>query len=151
MKMKKLIGAIITIIMLSSMSYGYTKEKGQKIQEIEPNEARIVKEIFEMCIDKNMSMSKIAKTLNERKIPTKNNTSWDSNTIKKALTNPNYIGKVRYSINDEDRYFEADGNHERIISDEMYTVIKKCLTEGHDGFPPCSACSNRPRKSKWTV
>ena len=32
-----------------------------------------------------------------------------------------------------------------------YTVIKKCLTEGHGGFPPCSACSNRPRKSKWTV
>jgi len=32
-----------------------------------------------------------------------------------------------------------------------YEVIKKCLTEGIEGFPPCSACPVRPRKCAWTV
>ena len=32
-----------------------------------------------------------------------------------------------------------------------YNIISKCLLEGFLGFPPCSACSNRPQKNKWTV
>jgi aminoglycoside 3-N-acetyltransferase len=32
-----------------------------------------------------------------------------------------------------------------------YKVIEKCLSEGINGFPPCSACSIRPRKTVWTV
>ena len=32
-----------------------------------------------------------------------------------------------------------------------YKIIKKCLSEGIDKFPPCSACTTRPRKSEWTV
>lgn len=32
-----------------------------------------------------------------------------------------------------------------------FNVIRKCLTEGVDGFPPCSACTNKPRKCIWTV
>ena len=103
------------------ISYGYTKEKGQKVQEILPDEAQILKEIFSMYVDENFSMTKIAKTLNQRKIPTKMNVgSWDVSTIKLMLINPTYIGKVRYSMNDENKYFEAEGHHERIISDELF-------------------------------
>jgi len=32
-----------------------------------------------------------------------------------------------------------------------YKIITKCLSEGLNGFPPCSACSIRPQKNKWTV
>jgi len=32
-----------------------------------------------------------------------------------------------------------------------YQVISKCLAEGIDGFPPCSACPVRPRKTKWSI
>ena len=32
-----------------------------------------------------------------------------------------------------------------------YKIIEKCLTEGIGEYPPCSACSTRPRKSVWTV
>lgn len=107
----------------NNLSYGYTREKGQKIQQIQHDEARIVKEIFEMYIDKNQSMHDIARTLNRRKIKTKKGAmSWDRNTIKGILTNPNYIGKVRYSIGNEDKYFEADGHHEPIISDEIFSL-----------------------------
>jgi len=109
-----------------ALSYGYTREKGQKIQTIHPNEAKIVKEIFSMYVDKNMSMRKIAINLNERKVPTKMNvSSWGDSTIKHLLTNPTYIGKVRYAITDENRYFEVDGQHERIISDEVFFLAQE--------------------------
>jgi len=102
------------------ISYGYSKEKGQKIQTILPDEVKIVREIFALYVDENMSMTGIAKTLNQRKIPTKMNSTWDANTIKNLLTNPTYIGKVRYSLSDEKKYFEVEGHHERIISDELF-------------------------------
>ncbi|MCL2500463.1 MAG: recombinase family protein [Defluviitaleaceae bacterium] len=103
-----------------SVSYGYTRIKGQKIQIIHPGEAEVVKEIFSMFLDKNVSMNKIAIMLNKRKIPTKMMSQWNSSTVRQILLNPTYVGKVRYCTDDEDRYFEADGHHEPIISDETF-------------------------------
>ena len=109
-------------------SYGYNKEKGQKIQEILPNEAKIVREIFSMFVDENYSMTRIAKTLNQRRIPTKTNAgSWDVTTIRQILKNPTYIGKVRYSTLDANRYFEADGHHEPILPNEVFNSAQEKL------------------------
>ncbi|MCL1858876.1 MAG: recombinase family protein [Oscillospiraceae bacterium] len=110
----------------NNLSYGYTLEKGQKIQQIHPDEARIVKEIFSMYVDKNKSLNRIARILNERKVSTKNNVvAWCATTIKAILQNPTHIGKVRYRMDDEDKYFESDGHHERIISDEMFYLAQE--------------------------
>ena len=109
-----------------SLSYGYSKKKGQKIQVIEPNEEKIVKEIFDMYVNKNTAMSKIAKTLNERKIQTKRSgIMWDATIIKLILTNPTYIGKVRYLGLEKDKYIEADGHHEPIISNDIYNSAQE--------------------------
>ena len=111
-----------------SMSYGYVKEKGQKVQERHPDEARIVKQIFSMYAKENIPMSRIAKTLNDRKIKTKRNAiAWDATTIKLILTNPTYIGKVRYAMWNENKYFEVSGNHERIITDELFYLAQEKL------------------------
>jgi len=110
----------------SKISYGYEKAKGQKVQTILPDEARIVEEIFEMYVNTNESMNGIARILNQRNIPTKMNaTAWNVTTIRHILANPTYIGKVRYSLADENRYFEADGHHERILSDEMFQLAQE--------------------------
>jgi len=69
-------------------SYGYIRENGERIQTIHPDEAKIVKEIFSMFVEKNMAMLKIARTLNERKVPTKGNSLWDATAIKTTLNNP---------------------------------------------------------------
>jgi len=108
-----------------SFSYGYIRKKGEKIQEIQPEEAKIVKEIFSMYVDQNTSMTRIARILNERKIKTKDGTLWCTNKMKKLLTNSTYIGKVRYSTHDEEKYFEADGHHERILSDEIFYLAQE--------------------------
>jgi len=109
-----------------SVSYGYTKEKGEKIQKVEPSEARIVQEIFKMYVGQNMSMTGIAKALNQRKISTKRSgVAWDTSTVKLILTNPTYIGKVRHNILDEEKYFEAEGHHEGIISEKLYYLAQE--------------------------
>ena len=110
----------------NNLSYGYTMEKGQKIQQIHPDEARIVKEIFSMYIDENKSFHQIARTLNQRKVKTKTNvTAWNATTIKAILQNPTHIGKVRYRMDDEDKYFEADGHHKPIISYETFSIAQQ--------------------------
>jgi site-specific DNA recombinase len=140
------------------ITYGYIREKGQKIQTIDPEESKIVREIFSMFVDKNISMNKIAKTLNERKVPTKMNVaSWEGTTIKTILVNPTYIGKVRYSTEDKERYFEADGHHEPIISEKLFNLAsekirntaqiirtKRPKTESYFcGILKCGICQNR--------
>ena len=108
-----------------SMSYGYGREKGQKIQKIIPHEAQIVREIFSMYVNENKSMGSIARTLNDRKIPTKENATWNTSRIKDTLTNPTYIGKVRYSGIEKSKYFEADGHHEPILDDELFNLAQE--------------------------
>lgn len=107
-------------------SYGYNRANGEKIQTISIEEAKIVREIFTMYVDENKSLAGIAKELNIRKVPTKKGTHWSGKTVKLILTNPNYIGKVRYACNDEKRYFETEGLHEAIITKEQFeqTQIK---------------------------
>ena len=142
----------------TNFSYGYTREIGQKIQKIVPNEAKIVKEIFAMYTDENMTYHQIAKNLNQRRIKTKNNlNSWHPNTIKVILSNPNYNGKVRYSMDNEDKYFEVEGKHERIISEELYNLTqekmknvrsfsktKRAKEDGYFyGVLTCEMCGNK--------
>lgn len=108
-------------------SYGYDKCKGDKIQKINKREAAIVEEIFEMFVNGGMPFLDIAKNLNERNIPTKENSVWQARSIKNMLTNCNYIGNVRYATKDEKRNFEVKGNHEPIISEELYNEAQELI------------------------
>jgi len=108
-------------------SYGYDKKKDEKIQIVNEDEAVIVKEIFAMFLDRHMSYDKIARELNNRNIPTKNNSIWFGKTVKGLLTNCNYKGYVRYAVDDEKRNFETKGLHEPIISEEMYEEVQELI------------------------
>lgn len=101
-------------------SYGYDKAIGEKIQTINPEESAVVKEIYSMYVDGNMSLNAIAKNLNNRNIKPKLGKAWSNISIRAVLRNPNYIGKVRYSMDNQNRYFEAEGKHEAIISEELF-------------------------------
>jgi len=108
------------------ISLGYNKKKGQKVQEVQLEESRIVKEIFSMFVEDNFSMTKIAIILNERKAKTKYNAIyWTAKTIQRILSNPTYIGKVRYAMNDRSRYFESEGHHEKILDDEIFYLAQQ--------------------------
>jgi len=144
-------------------SYGYIRRKGQKIQEIVLEEAIIVKEIFQKFVNENYSMTEIAKFLNAKGIPTKENCKWSSKTIKVILTNTNYIGKVRHLINDKINYTDNDGIHKPIIDEDIYyqaqekiNLMKKITRTKHPksdvyftGIAECVECGTKltPKRS----
>ena len=106
-------------------SYGYDRESGDKVQKINPEEAKIVREVYSMYLDGNMSYYAIARNLNHRGIKPKLGDTWHHASIRGMLTNPNYIGKVRYALDDAERYFEAEGKHEPIITEELFNATQK--------------------------
>jgi len=125
-------------------SYGYDREAGDKVQKINQAEAVIVREVFHMYLDGNMSYAAIARNLNHRGIKPKLGKTWHHASIRGILTNPNYIGKVRYSLDDADRYFEAEGKHEPIISEELYNA-----TQNKIGNVKRVAYTKRPKEENY--
>ena len=53
-------------------------------------------------------------------IPSKNNSTWDRNSIRLLLANTNYIGDVRHHTADEKNGYSTEGLHEAIISQELF-------------------------------
>ncbi|MDR0936740.1 MAG: recombinase family protein [Oscillospiraceae bacterium] len=105
-------------------SYGYKREIGEKIQEIDDDEAAIVRRIFAMYLQDDYSIVKIAKILNAKAVKTKRDKQWHMGIVKLVLTNPNYVGKVRYAMNDASRYFEADGHYTPIIDETIFYQVQ---------------------------
>ena len=65
--------------------------KKHSVLELDENEAPIVKQIYDMYINKNISMRKIAQELNSNKILTKRHTGlWGINAINSILSRPIY-------------------------------------------------------------
>lgn len=104
-----------------NLSYGYIRKRGNKVQEIDIDEALVVKKIFYLFTTCGKTYTEIANYLNSNKIKTKNGNDWSYKTVKLLLSNPNYVGNVRYGIN-TCRYFEINGRHNSIISLNQYNL-----------------------------
>ena len=121
--------------------YGYDILKTKYARTLVPNEdeAPIVKYIFEWTVKENISPRKIAERLDSMGVPTySGDPEWSTATIKTILTNPTYMGKVKWNdrmtvktmVNGElvasrprsshsDKYMEYDGKHkDRALIDE---------------------------------
>ena len=123
--------------------YGYNRKKHEKEQTINKEESRVVKRIFKMYIEGH-TFTEIANILNTEKIPTKLNgkekkkrgtnetyivnSIWMPKTIRLILSNPTYIGKVRYHIGKSDG-FVADGNHKPIITMKIWNETQNKLSK----------------------
>lgn len=121
--------------------YGYDILKTKTGRTLIPNEeeAPIVKLIYEWTVKDNLTAYKIASKLTTMGVPTySGDPEWSKETVKTILTNPTYIGKVRWNdrmqvktmVNGElvtsrprsnhtDRYMLYDGKHkDRALIDE---------------------------------
>lgn len=107
----------------STSSLGYVRRKGNKVQEIDEAEAKVVKKIFSMC-KADKTIKEIKNYLEENNIKTKKNKKWTNKNIINILTNPNYIGQVRYGINTS-KYFEKEGKHQNIIDLDTYELVQE--------------------------
>ncbi|CEA02876.1 DNA-invertase hin [Jeotgalicoccus saudimassiliensis] len=100
---------------------------------VNPNEAIIVKEIFQLA-DKGHGYKKITGIINRKGYKTKKGNEFSIATVKRILDNPMYIGKLRF--NQHENWAEkrrkgknketiiVDGIHEPIIDKELWDSIQ---------------------------
>lgn len=126
--------------------YGYNRKIGNKVIVINQEEAKVVRRIFKMYVE-GTTFTTIAKRLTAEGIPTKragdtvNITRngeivgtktfvgvWSPKLIRLMLSNPVYIGKVRYGIGRDD-YYIGEGQHKPIISEKIWNKVQDKLSK----------------------
>ena len=130
--------------------YGYDIVKTKLYRTLAPNpdEAPIVKKIFAWTVHDNMTPGKIARRLDALGVPTYTKApEWSESTVKTILTNPTYIGKVKWNdrmsvkklVNNEivksrprsnhtDHYMEYDGKHPALVDEETFKAASSRFT-----------------------
>lgn len=123
--------------------YGYTCSTKQL--KVVPKEAKIVKFIFDKYANEQCGYKKIASELNNTGSRTKKNNYWTIYAVKTILTNPIYIGKIKWN---GELY---QGQHEPIISIELWNKAKNVMKQNshyqekiHPGSFPLSGLLKCP-------
>lgn len=99
--------------------------------EIVPEQAEVIKNIYDLSFNKEFGSSKIAKVLNEGKYKElAPNDYWKSGTITSILTNPIYCGITAYKRREKkDGKYHTIGNDNWIYADEINEDIVIISTE----------------------
>lgn len=100
---------------------------------IVPEEAEIVRLIFDTYINTSLSMYQIAKKLNTLGYKTSHNKNFQRRSLEYILDNPSYTGMVRWNrtenasntIKPEDEWIIREGQHEAIISKEVFEAAQE--------------------------
>lgn len=135
--------------------YGYDKVSTYELK-INEKEASCIREIFYLYAKENMGLRKIAKYLNEKNIPTKNNCLWNSKTICRIIKNPIYRGVLvnnksetldflsakRVNIS-EDKQYRHKRESLRIVSDEIFFKANERLNKMGEKISGENAGTNR--------
>jgi len=145
------IGSPVQQFMGSVAPYGYRIYKLQGMKgnslRIEPEEAKIVRMIYDMYGGQGIGYNTIAYQLNQLNIPALNG-KWGQTSVVNILNNEVYLGKIRWRrepvkrvIEDgmltkkrytNDNYDLYDGMHEPTITQEMWDNVKaKQKSRGH--------------------
>jgi site-specific DNA recombinase len=107
--------------------FGYDIDRENDKLVINPLEASVVRRVFDMYLS-GMGIVKIASKLNEEGMKTKSNTKFSINGVRYMLTNPVYIGKMRWNYTvHQDQYFEVEEAAPAIISEETFFQAQKLL------------------------
>ena len=104
-----------------------------------PEEAEIIKFIFEKFSSREMGLRNIATYINNLEIKSKRGNLFENRGVEYILNNPVYIGKVRWTPTEKTRrnYHNpnsiiANSEHEPIINIELWDKAQQCLKENKD-------------------
>lgn len=107
--------------------YGYDYLIKEQRLVVNQQENKLVNHIYDLFIE-GKSFYKIALYLNNNHIKTKRGGKWQASTIKSILSNPLYIGNVRYGVQNKIKSFEVKGkNIEPIITKDKWNLVKELL------------------------
>lgn len=120
---------------VSTAPLGYTYQ--DKALVIVPEEAETVRLIYREFLE-GAPMIAIAKKLNDMGIRTKRKGVWENRTVRYILTNPIYMGKLRWCPNGSNDYHGSglregtlivNGEHEPILSPEEFEKAQARMDE----------------------
>ena len=145
--------------------YGYYV-KNNKDLTINPTEAEVVKEIYELYYY-GWSTRQIANELNQRGLPAPRGSVWHDSELRNLLANEKYCGDLllqkTYSENGKKRQnkgerakYYVENNHEAIIDRELWQRVQeelkkrrneklvgsKCVTYPFSGMIVCGKCGH---------
>lgn len=121
---------------VSIAPFGYVYKNGQLT--IREEEAETVRMLFRAFLS-GRSVLSLVHELNDMGIHTRRGKRWENRSVQYILSNPVYIGKIRWSIDGINDYhrFETeregtllvDGTHPHILDDETFTAVQTRLAE----------------------
>lgn len=135
--------------------YGYEKiwvmdgKKRCPSLKIIPDEADVVRMIFDWYVNEDMGRVNISHRLNEMGVKPPRAKHWGQDTIKTILENEHYIGKIRWNwrktmniVEDGEisrsrpksavgEYLVYDGKHEAIISEDLFKAAREKQGRNH--------------------
>jgi len=112
---------------------GYRIERKGEPPVIVPEEAEIVRLIFDKFVNKSCNLLTLAQFLNLHGYKTSNGKSFERRSLEYILQNPVYCGMTRWyrtcnetnEIRDKDEWIIAKGHHEPIISKELFDAAQQ--------------------------
>jgi site-specific DNA recombinase len=104
----------------------------------EPEEAKIVKLIFEKYATGKYSYQKVADYLNARNYTSRNDNPFSKDSIADIIRNPFYKGSVRYRDGKRDQQHDLvfEGQHEALVSDELWAACHQVRQQHHHASRP---------------
>lgn len=114
--------------------FGYDRiEDGLEINEAE---ASIVRKIYDMYLTGKYGVGKIARILNDQGLKTKSNSNWNHGSVNYVLTNPLYVGTMRYNYRvNKEHYFEVDDAVPQIIEQSDFDRVQLILSSRSTSHP----------------
>ena len=129
--------------------FGYRLDKENGVLVVDPDEAEIVKIIYDRFIHSNMGTDAIAEYLNDRGYVKNRSRDFElgyftRNMVKKVLDNPVYLGKIAYGRTttekvkgtrdqyhrvEVDDYLLSDGKHDPIIDEDTWNAVREKRAE----------------------
>lgn len=110
---------------MATAPYGYTVQTGNKIMQIVPKEAVVVRKIFSLYITGHYSFEAIAYKLKKLGYVTRNGKEFSKSRIQEMLNNVVYEGIVEYKqINRQTK-----GLHEPIISTTIFDMAQQIMID----------------------
>ena len=139
--------------------YGFQKtivmDGKRKCHTLEPHpeQADVVRMIFDMYVNQDLGRVTLARKLNELGIKSATGGQWSQDTIKTMLENDHYIGKVRWNWKQTitiveggeirkvrprskvGEYLIYDGLHEGLVSEELFLAAREKKGRNHRAKP----------------
>lgn len=117
--------------------YGYDYVVGDGDLLINEQEAELVRRIYNLYLQGN-SMNTITKMLIQEQVPTKRGGQWNSSTLRSILTNPLYIGSIRYGVDGRPTSFQVDNTRYPTILDEDTFLRAQAIMKRRRKYTPRS-------------